>query len=153
MIFSPGTEENSILKHRKILKMLRNLPKAVRNYGEKSLSMQNTTTFILCMFQSFSKSRLNRFMYHMIALAFATFAATVLQTTFHAGCNLELIVAGTAMPSLPGVAITNAIRDTLHGDYISGAARVMEAFVRAISCAVGIAIGLYFGSLVTGGVL
>lgn len=116
------------------------------------ISCGSGLVLVLCQ-MAFSKSRLNPFMYHMIALAFATFAAAVLQSFFHPGCNLELIVAGTAMPSLPGVAITNAIRDTLHGDYISGSARVMEAFVRAISCAVGIAIGLYFGSMMTGGVL
>lgn len=100
-----------------------------------------------------SKLRLNQFMYHMAGLACATFFVTLLSGGFSIPCNLELIIAGTAMPSLPGVAITNAIRDTLHGDYISGSARVMEAFVRAISCAVGIGVGLYLGSLLTGGVL
>lgn len=100
-----------------------------------------------------SKLRLNPFMFHMASLAGATFFVTALAGGFSISCNLELIVAGTAMPALPGVAITNAIRDTLHGDYISGAARVMEAFVRAVSCAVGIGVGLYLGSLLTGGVL
>ena len=100
-----------------------------------------------------TRLRLNQFMYHMAALACATFFVTVLAGGFSIKCNLELVIAGTAMPSLPGVAITNAIRDTLHGDYISGSARVMEAFVRAISCAVGIGVGLYLGSLLTGGVL
>jgi len=109
---------------------------------------------VMVMFQMFfSKRGLNQFMYHMTALACATFFVSVLQAALRIDTNLELIVAGTAMPLLPGVAITNAIRDTLQGDYISGAARVMEAFVRAISCAVGIGIGLYLGSLLTGGVL
>lgn len=44
----------------------------------------------------------------------------------------------------PGVAITNAVFDTLHGDYISGSARMMEAFVVAASVAMGIVIGLRF---------
>lgn len=96
---------------------------------------------------------LNEFMYHMTALAGATFFVTVLQGLLRANANLELVVAGTAMPLLPGVAITNAIRDTLQGDYVSGAARVMEAFVRAVSCAVGIGVGLYLGNLASGGVL
>lgn len=100
-----------------------------------------------------SKLQLNQFMYHMAALACATFFVSVLIEGLSVNCNPELIIAGTAMPSLPGVAITNAIRDTLHGDYISGSARVMEAFVRAVSCAVGIGVGLYLGSLLTGGVL
>ena len=38
------------------------------------------------------------------------------------------------------VAITNAVYDTLHGDYISGAARMLEAFVTA--AAIGIGVGL-----------
>ncbi len=100
-----------------------------------------------------SKLQLNQFMYHMASLACATFFVSVLVGSSSVSCNQELIIAGTAMPSLPGVAITNAIRDTLHGDYISGSARVMEAFVRAVSCAVGIGAGLYLGSLFTGGVL
>ena len=109
---------------------------------------------VLVIFQMlFEHKKVNRFLYHMAALACATFLISVVQTVFRIDCNQELIVAGTAMPLLPGVALTNAIRDTLQGDYISGAARVMEAFVRAISCAVGIGIGLYLGGLVTGGVL
>jgi len=109
---------------------------------------------VLVVFQILvSKLQLNQFMFHMASLACATFFVTALVGGFSIPCNLELIIAGTAMPSLPGVAITNAIRDTLHGDYISGSARVMEAFVRAISCAVGIGAGLYLGSLLTGGVL
>ena len=109
---------------------------------------------VLVVFQMlFEHKVMNRFLYHMAALACATFLVSVLQTALRIDCNQELIVAGTAMPLLPGVALTNAIRDTLQGDYISGAARVMEAFVRAVSCAVGIGIGLYLGNMVTGGVL
>lgn len=109
---------------------------------------------VLVVFQMlFEKRGMNRFLHHMAALACATFLVSVVQAVFHIECNQELIVAGTAMPLLPGVAITNAIRDTLQGDYISGAARVVEAFIRAVSCAVGIGIGLYLGGLVTGGAL
>ncbi len=109
---------------------------------------------VLVLFQMLmAKHSLNQFMYHLAGLACATFFASAVAGVFSISCNLELVVAGIAMPSLPGVAITNAIRDTLHGDYISGSARVMEAFVRAVSCAAGIAVGLYLGSLVTGGVL
>ncbi|MCH5273799.1 MAG: threonine/serine exporter family protein [Lachnospiraceae bacterium] len=112
------------------------------------------SAIIMVLFRAlFMKSGLNEFMYHMTALACATFFVSVLQTLLKENINLELVVAGTAMPLLPGVAITNAIRDTLQGDYISGAARVMEAFVRAVSCAVGIGVGLYLGHLVSGGVL
>ena len=42
------------------------------------------------------------------------------------------------MPMVPGVAITNAVRDTLQGDYISGGARILEAFLKAAAVALGV---------------
>lgn len=114
------------------------------------------SALVMVLFQAFFRKRgigSNDFLYRMAALACATFAVTVLQGLLRQQIQLEVVIAGTAMPLLPGVAITNAIRDTLQGDYISGAARVLEAFVRAASCAVGIGIGLYLGSLLMGGVL
>ncbi len=120
----------------------------------KDAVFAGVSAIIMVLFRAFFMKRgMNEFMYHMTALACATFFVSVLRTLLKADVNLELVVAGTAMPLLPGVAITNAIRDTLQGDYISGAARVMEAFVRAVSCAVGIGAGLYLGHLVSGGVL
>ena len=41
------------------------------------------------------------------------------------------------MPLVPGLAITNAIRDTLYGDYLSGLARALEACLTAIVIAGG----------------
>lgn len=63
--------------------------------------------------------------------------------------NVDSVIAGAIMPLVPGTAITNAIRDTLRGDYISGNAKILEAFVIAVSVAVGVALGLIFvGGLV-----
>lgn len=56
--------------------------------------------------------------------------------------NLDTIIIGAIMPLVPGVAITNAVFDTLHGDYLSGMARAVEAFVIAVAIAAGIAAGL-----------
>lgn len=114
------------------------------------------SALVMVIFQTFFSKNgtgLNHFMYRMTVLAFATFLVTVLQALLRQKIHLEMVVAGAAMPLLPGLAITNAIRDTLQGDYISGAARVLEAFVQAAACAVGIGAGLYFGNLLTGGVL
>ena len=38
---------------------------------------------------------------------------------------------------VPGLAITNAIRDTIHGDLLAGITRAAEAFLIAVSIAVG----------------
>ena len=56
--------------------------------------------------------------------------------------NLDTVIISSIMPMVPVVAITNAVRDTLQGDYLSGGARVLEAFLKAAGIAVGIAIGL-----------
>lgn len=56
--------------------------------------------------------------------------------------SLDNIVIGAIMPLVPGVAITNAVFDTLNGDYLSGIARTLEAFVIAAAVAIGIGLGL-----------
>ena len=46
------------------------------------------------------------------------------------------------MPLLPGLSLTNAIRDTVVGDLVSGTARFTEAVIVAGSLAAGVAVGL-----------
>jgi len=58
--------------------------------------------------------------------------------------NTDLIIIGGIMPMVPGVAITNAIRDTLQGDYVSGGARVLEACMEAAAIAFGACVGMAF---------
>ena len=50
------------------------------------------------------------------------------------------------MPYVPGIAITNAARDTFNADYMSGAARMLDAVVQAIAVALGVFIGLYISN-------
>lgn len=54
----------------------------------------------------------------------------------------DAVIIACIMPLVPGVAITNAIRDTLNGDYVSGAARAVEAFIKALAIALGVGISL-----------
>lgn len=56
--------------------------------------------------------------------------------------SVDPIVVGAMMPLLPGLAITNAIRDTISGDYVSGVANVLEALSMAIALAAGAALSL-----------
>ena len=63
------------------------------------------------------------------AFGVAVTAACVNRVT--SGWNLDIVIISSLMPLVPGVAITNAIRDTLRGDYISGGARILEAFLTA----------------------
>lgn len=84
----------------------------------------------------------------------AGFMALVMKRILGGAMNLDIVIIGSIMPLVPGVAITNAVRDTLQGDYISGCARILEAFLKAASVALGIGIALgVFGQIIAGGVL
>lgn len=56
--------------------------------------------------------------------------------------HVEPVIAGAIMPLLPGLATTNAIRDTLRGDLVSGGARIIEAMLCAVMLAAGIGLML-----------
>ena len=54
------------------------------------------------------------------------------------GTNLDKIIIGSIMYLVPGVAITNAIRDTMNGDSLSGLSKGMEAILSALAIAFGV---------------
>jgi Uncharacterized conserved protein len=83
-----------------------------------------------------SKYSINYFMNGMMCSAFATFFALLAYST---GCvyHYDAIIIGSIMIFVPGVAITNSIRDLLYGDMISGVARMAEACVVAVAQAAG----------------
>lgn len=68
--------------------------------------------------------------------------AVVLLKLWNPLLNMDTVIISGIMPLVPGVAITNAIRDTLRGDYISGGARALEAFVTAAAVAIGVGAGM-----------
>lgn len=54
----------------------------------------------------------------------------------------DVIIIGGLMPLVPGVAITNAIRDVIAGDLLSGISRGLEAVLTAVAVALGVVIVL-----------
>ncbi len=58
--------------------------------------------------------------------------------------NYNIAIVGCTLPLLPGLTMTNAIRDILEGNFISGTAKLMEALLIAVAVASGIAIALSF---------
>lgn len=67
--------------------------------------------------------------------------------------NLGCIIIGAITPLLPGVSLTNAIRDTVMGDIVSGTARLAETVLIAIAIAGGVGIVLAAYVNITGGAL
>ncbi|MDR2648137.1 MAG: threonine/serine exporter family protein [Clostridiales bacterium] len=59
------------------------------------------------------------------------------------GVNMDKIIVGAIMPLVPGIAMTNAMRDILEGDFVSGLSRATEALVTAAAIAAGV--GLILG--------
>lgn len=56
------------------------------------------------------------------------------------GVNLDNVIIGGVMPLVPGVAMTNSIRDMLAGHLLSGLVRGMEAILTAAAIGVGVAV-------------
>ncbi|MGB8453335.1 MAG: threonine/serine exporter family protein [Anaerocolumna sp.] len=98
------------------------------------------------------KVKINTFIKNLVSSILIAFNSMFFLQYFGAAIQLDTLIGGSVMPLLPGVAITNAIRDTLQGDYMSGGARAIEAFVSATSTAAGIGIGIAFYSFIAGGI-
>lgn len=83
-------------------------------------------------------SRINRFFRAffggMIAGAFGAIAASTGN-----GVSADLVITGAITPLVPGLAITNAIRDLIAEDLISAGARGLGAILVALSIAAGVA--------------
>ncbi|WP_246240399.1 threonine/serine exporter family protein [Anaerocolumna sedimenticola] len=96
--------------------------------------------------------RVNTFIKNLVSSILIAFNSMFFLHNLGLAIQLDALIGGSVMPLLPGVAITNAIRDTLQGDYMSGGARAIEAFVSATSTAAGIGIGIAFYSFIAGGI-
>ena len=58
-------------------------------------------------------------------------------TKFNICSNIDKAIIGSIMLLVPGLTITNAIRDTIAGDILSGLTKTAEAIFVAVSIAVG----------------
>ena len=99
-----------------------------------------------------SKYDINFFIIGFSSCAIATFIALLVSATIPMA-SYQPIISGTIMLFVPGVAITNSIRDFLTGDMLSGLARMVEAMLTAVSLAAGAGIILKIWDVLGGIVL
>jgi Uncharacterized conserved protein len=63
----------------------------------------------------------------------------------------ELVIAGAVMPLVPGLAMTNAVQDTMRGDMLSGLSHGIQAILTACLIAGGAMLAVSVMRLITGG--
>ncbi len=92
-------------------------------------------------------------MYNFIASLICGAISAITGALFVTFCgtgSLDIIIAASIFPLLPGMTLVNAIRDTVHGDLISGVAKLGDAFVIVLALAAGTGTVIWFYSLLGG---
>lgn len=98
-----------------------------------------------------TKLKINFIVRIMILSALLTFLAATF-TYFKLATNMNLVITGSVMLLVPGVAITNALRDLIAGDLLSGITKTIEAFLISISIAIGVWVVLTLWIAYVGGI-
>lgn len=92
---------------------------------------------------------INSFVTGFCCCGLAAFIAISASTAIPAA-SYDPIIIGTLMLFVPGVALTNSIRDFLSGDMLSGVSRLVEAVLTAISLAAGAGVVLKIWDILGG---
>ena len=90
----------------------------------------------------------------LVTMLLGSFLATLLPNLYRYALgpvNLEAVIAGALMPLLPGLAMTNAVQDTMRGDNISGVSHFSSAVLTAGLVAGGALMASSLFELLTGG--
>ncbi len=99
-------------------------------------------------FEALSKRKFNFFIKHLLGGFIAGVLGIVLVELVKLigyNANLALVIVGPLMTLVPGVQITNGMRDIISGELITGSALITEAIFTAIALAFGIGIVLKVG--------
>lgn len=79
----------------------------------------------------------SRFFYTVAASAFVTLL-TVIARALRLPVHGDMVIIGCIMPLVPGLALTNSIRDFFNADYLSGVIHMVDALLTALCIAVGV---------------
>lgn len=94
------------------------------------------------------KAQMNQILVNVVA-AFFMSSLAILSVRAGIGSDANKIIIGNIMLLIPGIALTNSLRDMISGDIISGLLR----FLDAILVAAAIAAGYILAARLLGGVL
>lgn len=85
----------------------------------------------------------------IIGAALVTLVCVLLQF-LGVGRYLDGMIAGAIITLVPGIVLTNSIRDFFHGDYLSGGTRLIHALLQAACIAVGVGAALHIWNFMGG---
>lgn len=92
----------------------------------------------------------SRFFYTIAASAFVV-SLCLIPYTLQFPLQLDMTVIGCIMPLVPGLALTNSIRDFFNGDYLSGVIHLVDALLTSVCIASGVGFVMtmyqYFGGV------
>lgn len=101
--------------------------------------------FIKLVSYYLSRFRTNPFFITILCSLMCASLATI-ACHFGIGQQIDKIIIGLVMNLVPGVAITNSVRDVIAGDFIAGQTKMTEALLTATSIALGTGIALSLAS-------
>ena len=91
--------------------------------------------------------KLNTIIQNMLCSA-VTAMAVLLLVRMGIGTQPDKIMIGDIMLVIPGLQLTNSLRDMINGDMISGLLNMSEAVLKAAAVAMGFALVIIFGGTV-----
>lgn len=94
--------------------------------------------------EKISKAGIFRF-FEYFASGLIAAGMSIIAVKFFSGLDIYRIIISSIMILLPGVAITNALKDALHGDIVSSQFGIAEAIFIVVAVSTGVAIILSLG--------
>lgn len=98
------------------------------------------------------KVNLPRIMVNILGSALVSFLCCGLYS-IGVGDKLDRIIIGAIFPMVPGIPLTNSVRNFLENDYLSGMIRLVDTLLTAGCIAIGVGISMRIWSIAIGGIL
>lgn len=97
---------------------------------------------VIYFFDKHMKSRLNNELIHTFVLSFLCGLPACLLQLSALPIHLDKIMIGNVMLLIPGLALTNSLRDLLTGDIVSGSLKLLNSLLLAVAIALGFALSM-----------
>lgn len=96
---------------------------------------------LITMVKKLGQNNINFFLTDFVGALFAGLYANII-ALFLPQINIDTVIIGPLMLLVPGIALTNSIRDTMSGDFISGLSKLSEVVFASLAVALGVLIAL-----------